>query len=84
MATGRESCYTQVRDGLATATFDQRQVLGQLRSDRVVVIDGAVEIRSVFPTTRDGPHDPCCQLRKDYRAHTRVVEPVLAVKSVRQ
>jgi len=74
VATGLTSCCDQVRAGLATATFDQRRALVELLIERVVVTDGAVEIRYVFPTTRDGPHYPFCQLRKDYRAHVPLPE----------
>jgi len=67
MATSMEAFCAQVRDGLERATFSQRRALVELVIDRVIVIGHDVEIRYVVPTTPDGPHQPFCHLRKDYR-----------------
>jgi site-specific DNA recombinase len=68
VARGIQAFCQSVRAGLATATFAQRRQLVELLIDRVIVIDGDVEIRYVLPTSPDGPHPPFCQLRKDHRA----------------
>jgi len=52
--------------GLAHATFAQRRQLIELLIDRVVVTDGAVEIRYVIPTTDASTHTRFCHLRTDY------------------
>lgn len=67
IADGLEAFCDQVRAGLTQATFDQQRLLVELLVDRVIVTDSVVEIRYAFPTTRDGPHRPFCQLRLDYR-----------------
>ena len=67
IADGLEAFCGQGRAGLAQATFDQQRLLIELLVDRVIVTDSVVEIRYAFPTTRDGPHRPFCQLRLDYR-----------------
>ena len=74
LAAGAEAFCAQVRDGLANATFAQRRALVELLIDRVVVTDEVVEIRYAIPTSRDGPHQPFCRLRKDYRAHVPLRE----------
>ena len=66
VADGIEAFCQTIRDGLATATFEQRRQLAELLIDRVIVTDGDVEIRYVLPITPDGPHRPFCQLRKDH------------------
>ena len=66
VADGIEAFCATVRAGLASATFAQRRLLVELLLDRVVVTDAEVEIRYVLPTSRDGPHPPFCQLRKDH------------------
>lgn len=76
LAAGAEAFCARVRAGLATATFEQRRALVELLIDRVLVTDGEVEIRYVIPTSRDGPHQRFCQLRKDYRAVRGVAEAV--------
>jgi len=63
-----EAFCTQVRAGLAHATFAQRRALVELLIDRVIVTDEAVEIRYVMPTSPDGPHHRFCHLRKDHFA----------------
>ena len=57
----------RVRDGLAGAGLDQKRALLELLVDRVVVANGAVEIRYVVPTGPDGEREPFCRLRSDYR-----------------
>ena len=54
-------------ESLASAEFDQKQALLELLVDRVVVADGAVEIRYVVPTGPDGEREPFYRLRSDYR-----------------
>jgi site-specific DNA recombinase len=66
VADGIEAFCQTVRAGLTTASFAQRRLLAELLIDRVIVTDGAVEIRYVLPTSPNGPHPPFCQLRKDY------------------
>jgi hypothetical protein len=57
----------RVKGGLARATFDQRRQLVELLIDRVVVTDGDVEIRYVFPTTPASEHIRFSHLRTDYQ-----------------
>jgi site-specific DNA recombinase len=56
----------RVREGLATADFDRKRALLELLVDRVIVTDGAVEIRYAVPIGPDGEHEPFCRLRTDY------------------
>jgi site-specific DNA recombinase len=56
----------RLRIGLEQATFEQRRQLVELLIDRVVVTDGAVEIRYVIPTTENSTHSRFCHLRNDY------------------
>jgi site-specific DNA recombinase len=73
----------RVQDGLVDASFAQRRQLVELLIDRVVVTDGAVEIRYVIPTSPRGERARFCHLRLDYfvvpspsRAHlTRAPTP---------
>jgi hypothetical protein len=67
LAAHAEAFCRRVRDGLAGADFDQRRALLELLVDRVVVADGAVEIRYVVPTGPEGEREPFCRLRSDYR-----------------
>jgi len=62
-----EAFCRRVRNGLAGADFDQKRALLELLVDRVVVADGAVEIRYVVPTGPEGEREPFCRLRSDYR-----------------
>jgi hypothetical protein len=71
-----ETFCQRVRDGLAVADIAGKRALLELLVDRVVVTDGAVEIRYALPTGPDGEREPFCRLRSDYRA---VGEPVEAV-----
>jgi site-specific DNA recombinase len=66
VAESLEAFCAQVRDGLHAATFEQRRALVELLIDRVIVTDGDVEIRYVFPTTCHGPPIRFSQLRVDY------------------
>jgi hypothetical protein len=66
VAESLEAFCAQVRDGLHEATFEQRRALVELLIDRVIVTDGDVEIRYVFPTTCHGPPIWFSQLRVDY------------------
>ena len=73
LAAHAEVFCRRVRDGLAAADFDQKRALLELLVDRVVVANGAVEIRYVVPTGPDGEREPFCRLRSDYRnGHVQV------------
>jgi site-specific DNA recombinase len=76
VAQSLEAFCAQVRDGLREATFEQRRALVELLIDRVIVTDGDVEIRYVFPTTCHGPPIRFSHLRVDYLA----TDPILAGK----
>ena len=56
----------RLRGGLERATFEQQRQLVELLIDRVVVTNGAVEIRYVIPTTDNSAHTRFCHLRTDY------------------
>jgi len=62
-----ETFCQRVREGLAVADFAGKRALLELLVDRVVVTDGAVEIRYALPTGPDGEREPFCRLRSDYR-----------------
>jgi site-specific DNA recombinase len=66
LAAHAEAFCRRVREGLAEADFDQKRALLELLIDRVIVTDGAVEIRYVVPTGPDGEHQPFWRLRTDY------------------
>jgi site-specific DNA recombinase len=66
VADSLEAFCAQVRDGLHEATFEQRRALVELLIDRVIVTDGDVEIRYVFPTVSNGPPIRFSHLRVDY------------------
>jgi site-specific DNA recombinase len=66
VAESLEAFCAQARDGLHKATFEQRRALVELLIDRVIVTDGDVEIRYVFPTTCHGPPIRFSHLRVDY------------------
>jgi site-specific DNA recombinase len=67
VAESIESFCAKIRLTLEHISFEQKRQLVELLIDRVVVLDGDVEIRYVIPTQPDGPHIPFCQLRSDYR-----------------
>jgi site-specific DNA recombinase len=69
-------CQT-VRLGLDHPSFEQKRQLVQLLIDRVIVLDGQVDIRYAVPTRPDGPHLPFCHLRKDYRVQLPRCQAVL-------
>ena len=56
----------RIQVALATATFEQRRQLVELLVDRVVVINGDVEIRYAIPTSQNSEHIRFCHLRTDY------------------
>jgi site-specific DNA recombinase len=56
----------RVQTGLATATLEQKRQLVELLIDRVVVTNGEVEIRYIFPTSPSSEHIRFCHLRSDY------------------
>jgi site-specific DNA recombinase len=66
VADSLETFCAQVRGGLRKTTFAQRRALVELLIDRVIVTDGNVEIRYVFPTTCHGPPIRFSHLRVDY------------------
>ena len=68
LSSAIEDFCQRVRHGLAQATFEQRRTLVELLIDRVIVTDGAVEIRYVMPTDRASEQVRFCHLRLDYRA----------------
>ena len=67
LAAHAEAFCQRVRAGLASAGFDQKRALLELLVDRVIVTDGAIEIRYVVPTGPDGEREPFWRLRSDYR-----------------
>ena len=67
LAAHAEAFCRRVREGLASADFDRKRALLELLIDRVIVTDGAVEIRYVVPTGPDGEREPFWRLRTDYR-----------------
>ena len=73
IADSIEGFCEQVRAGLAEATFEQRRRLVELLIDRVIFSDEEVEIRYVVPTSPEGPHQPFCHLRSNYREDLRLV-----------
>lgn len=54
----------RLRAGLEQTSFAQRRQLVELLIDRVIVTDGAVEIRYVIPTTEASTHTRFCHLRR--------------------
>jgi site-specific DNA recombinase len=66
IADSIEQFCKQVKEGLSSATFEQKRTLVELLIDQVVVTDEEVEIRYVIPTSPEGPHHPFCHLRTDY------------------
>ena len=66
LAAHAEAFCHRVREGLERADFDRKRELLELLIDRVIVTDGAVEIRYVIPTGPDGEREPFWRLRTDY------------------
>jgi len=56
----------RIKEGLATANFEQKRALVELLIDRVIVSNGEVEIRYVVPTSRESENTRFCLLRTDY------------------
>jgi len=77
LTTSIEAFCAHVRVGLDHATFPQRRALVEILIDRVIVTGHDVEIRYVMPTNPDGPHQPFCHLRKDYRGSPLAARPDL-------
>jgi hypothetical protein len=67
LAAHAEAFCRRVREGLAEADFERKRTLLELLVDRVVVTDGAAEIRYVVPTGPEGENAPFSRLRTDYR-----------------
>jgi site-specific DNA recombinase len=61
-----EALCQRVRVGLDHATFEQKRKLVELLIDRVIVTNGDVEIRYVFPFSPESEQVRFCHLRKDY------------------
>jgi site-specific DNA recombinase len=74
LAAHAEAFCRRVREGLAEADFERKRALLELLVDRVVVTDGAVEIRYVVPTGPEGEHAPFSRLRTDYRNRGRPLQ----------
>jgi site-specific DNA recombinase len=70
LADGLSSFCQRIAPSLEVLDFTQRRQLVELLIDRVVVADGAVEIRYVVPTGPKGEAIPFCHLRLDYLALT--------------
>jgi site-specific DNA recombinase len=66
MVRSMRAVFGRLRIGLEQASFEQRRQLVELLIDRVVVTNGAVEIRYVIPTTESSTHSRFCHLRIDY------------------
>jgi site-specific DNA recombinase len=62
-----ENFCQRIEQGLDNATFEQKRQLVELLVDRVIVMDGDVEIRYVIPTSPASEHIRFCHLRSDYR-----------------
>ncbi|MBV9579332.1 MAG: recombinase family protein, partial [Chloroflexi bacterium] len=74
LAAHAEAFCRRVREGLAKADFDRKRALLELLIDRVIVTDGAVEIRYVVPTGPDGEREPFWRLRSDYRLGQALID----------
>ena len=66
LATSITDFCQRVQAGLAPVTFEQRRPLVELLIDRVLVANGEVEIRYVFPTHPRSEMIRFCHVRKDY------------------
>jgi site-specific DNA recombinase len=69
LASCVEDFCQRIEQGLDNATFEQKRQLVELLVDRVIVADGAVEIRYVIPTSPASEYIRFCHLRSDYRHH---------------
>jgi site-specific DNA recombinase len=66
IATGAAEFCQRIESSLAAASFALKRQLVELLIDRVVVVNEAVEIRYVIPTSPKGENKHFCQLRADY------------------
>lgn len=66
LAEGLSAFCQRIAPTLEELDFTQRRQLVELLIDRVIVADGAVEIRYVVPTGPKGEAIPFCHLRLDY------------------
>src|SRR5262249_21300320 len=66
LSDGLKAFCSRVAPTLDHLDFSQRRQLIELLIDRVIVADGAVEIRYVVPTSPKGEVVPFCHLRLDY------------------
>ncbi len=73
LAAHADAFCRRVREGLADADFARKRALLELLVDRVIVADGAVEIRYVIPTGPSGEREPFCRLRTDYLRPVRAL-----------
>src|SRR3954466_5371067 len=81
LAAHADAFCRRVREGLAEADFARKRALLELLVDRVIVADGAVEIRYVIPTGPSGEREPFCRLRTDY---LRLVPPLARPRPARR
>jgi site-specific DNA recombinase len=68
LSSSIEDFCARVRRGLDQARFDQKRQLIELLIDRIIVTEGEVQIRYVWPTARRSEQIRFCHLRLDYRA----------------
>jgi site-specific DNA recombinase len=68
LSSSIEDFCARLRQGLDQASFEQKRWLIELLIDRVIVTDGEVEIRYVWPTARHSEQIRFCHLRLDHRA----------------
>jgi len=66
LAAGMTAFCQRLQPTLDHLTFTQRRKLVELLIDRVIVDNGAVEIRYVIPTSPQGEQIPFCHLRLDH------------------
>lgn len=74
MVRSIEEFCQRVREGLATANFEQKRKLLELLIDRVVIANGEVEIRYAIPTGPAGESVRFCHLRSDYIGTPNLVD----------
>jgi site-specific DNA recombinase len=69
LVTSIDAFCQRIGSSLATTTFEQKRQLVMLLIDRVIVIDGDIEIRYVVPLSPESEHVRFSHLRKDYFHH---------------
>jgi site-specific DNA recombinase len=74
LAAHAEASCQRVQKGLATADFERKRTLLELLIDRIVVTNGAVEIRYVVPIGPKREQAPSSRLRTDYRGRYLAME----------